>query len=142
MTRYVGGSHFDPDTGEVNGSAFERTPKDTDGVSVTRCRFFSAEVEKDHAEIRRIVGSRLKLGKTAVFVELNTGAILDALASFEEDVAVVEDPLPRDGEALPNPAHALIIGFPFKGEAVGSLRSEEAGDALRKIIRRKFPAVA
>ena len=141
LARYVGGAHFDPGTGEINGSAFERTAKDTDGVSVTRCRLFAADVSKDEAAIRRVVGSRLNLGKTAVFAEVNTGKVLDVLAVFEQDISVVQDPLLAEKGALPNPAHALIVGFPFKGEAVGSLKSEVAGDKLKQIIIRKFPAV-
>jgi hypothetical protein len=141
LTRYCGGAHFDADTGEVNGSAFDRNPKDIDGVSVTRCRFFSDVIEDDQNEIRRVVGSRLKFGKTAIFVELNTGDLLDALAEFEQEISVIQDPLPAQAGALPNPAHALIIGFPFRGEAIGSLKSELAGDRLRRIILRRFPAI-
>jgi hypothetical protein len=33
------------------------------------------------------------------------------------------------------------MGLPFKGESVGSLKSEVAGDKLKHIIIRKFPAV-
>jgi hypothetical protein len=142
IARYVGGAHFDPATNVINGSAFERSPKDNDGVSVTRCRYFSSDIDSDQSEIRRVVGSRLKLGKTAIFVEVNTGALLDALAEFEQDVTVVEDPLEAEEGLLANPAHALILGLPFKGEAVGSLKSEVAGDRLRELVLRRFPANA
>jgi hypothetical protein len=141
LARYVGGAHFDPGTGEINGSAFERTAKDTDGLSVTRCRFFAADVPTDDEAIRHVVGSRLKLGKTAVFAEVNTGQVLDVLGVFEQDVSIVQDPLLAKHAVLANPAHALIMGLPFKGESVGSLKSEIAGDKLKQIIIRKFPAV-
>lgn len=140
VTRYVGGAHFDPGTGQINGSAFDRTPRDVDGLSVNRVGFLGADVAADRAELRRVMGSRLTLGKTAVFVQLNVGEALDALAEFEEDIFFTPDPLEAVGDKLANPAHALCIGLPFKGEATGSLKSAVAGDRLRAVIRDRFPA--
>lgn len=142
IVRYVGASAFDRAMGLVNGSAFDRTPKDHDGVSVTRRGILAQDSLEDEDEIRRAVGSRLRLGLTAIFVELNVGEALHALAEFEQEVLVCEDPLQAENGYLPNPAHALILGLPFAGETVGSLRSEVASDRLRQIIRRRFPAVA
>ena len=141
VARYVGGSHFDPDTNQINGSAFERTPKDKDGVSVTRRNFLKSDTEEDRNEIRRIMASRLKFGKTAVFAELYIENALAALAEYEQDIHFCTDPLEEDGTELANPAHALLIGFPFKGDQVGSLKSEVAGDKLRKCISDKFAAI-
>ena len=140
VARYVGGMHFDPTTGQVNGSAFERTRKDHDGVSVTRRGIFSNDEAEDRAAIRKVTSSRLKLGKMAVFAELNVGNALESLAEFEQEVYFAADPLEAKGEALANPAHALLIGFPFLGEQVGSLTSELAGDRLRQCIHDRFPA--
>jgi hypothetical protein len=141
IVRYVGGRHVDHSTGIVNGSAFDRDQKDDDGLSFTRKAYFSSEENEDDIQIRKVVGSGLKLGKTAVFAQLNVRRALDALAEFEEEIRVVKNPLPANGETLPNPAHALMLGLPFKGEAIGSLKSEVAGDRLRQTIMRTFPAV-
>lgn len=141
VVRYVGAAHFEQDTGVLNGSAFDRGPKDTDGLSVTRRGVLSTKRLQDETNIRLVLGSRLKLGTNALFVELNVGGILDALEEFEQEVFVCEDPLPAAGKALANPAHALIAGLPFAGEAIGSLRSEVAGDKLRALVSHSFPAV-
>jgi hypothetical protein len=139
--RYVGGAHFDPDTGAVNASAFDRQPKDTDGLSFTRTGFWSAnDSDADDAQIRKIVGSRMAFGKSACFVEMNVGSAVDALSIDGEEFWFREDSLEAEGTMLANPAHALLIGLPYKGEIIGSLRSEVAGDRLCRVIKRRFPA--
>ncbi len=140
VARYVGALHIDPITGQINGSAFERSPKDTDGVSFTRRGMLAEDTDQDRAAIRGVVGSRLRLGRTAVFAELQVGDALAALERFDQDVSFVEDPLPAEGAMLANPAHALLIDLPFKGDHVGSLKSEAAGDYLRQCVRDRFPA--
>jgi hypothetical protein len=142
VVRYVGGKHVGNSTGALNGSAFDRTPKDSDGLSFTQRLILSKNPKSDEAEIRRVLGSRLTMGKTAVFAELNVRGALAALKAFEGDFHFREDALAKQGDMLANPAHALLIGLPFKGEAVGSLRSEHAGDLLRQTVIRTFPAVA
>lgn len=64
VVRYVGGSHFDPGTGGINGSAFERTPKDVDGVSFARRGVHSTVVAVDRDAIRRVAASRLSWAGT------------------------------------------------------------------------------
>jgi hypothetical protein len=141
IVRYVGGRHYDPNTGVINGGAFDRNSKDTDGLSVIRRYVFSTDDMVDQNHIRRVVGSRLKFGKTAVFAELNVGEMLRALDEFNQNISVVEDALEVDGDYLANPAHALIVGLPFAGEAIGSLKSEIAGDKIRTTIQSSFPAI-
>lgn len=141
VARYVGGSHFDPATNQINGSAFERTAKDHDGVSLNRRGLLDADPEKDRQEIRMITASRLKLGKTAVFAELQISCAIEALDEYSQDIYFCANPLDSNEKELANPAHALLIGFPFKGEQIGSLKSEVAGDKLRNCICDKFPAV-
>lgn len=141
VARYVGGAHIDGETGQINGSAFDRTPKDVDGVSFTRRGMFAAEAEADRTVIRQVVGSRLRLGRTAVFAEVQVGSTLKALHEFESSIEFVEDPLEPEENALANPAHALLIGYPFKNESIGSLKSEVAGDQLRLRILDRFAAV-
>lgn len=140
LARYVGGSHFDETTNQINGSAFDRMPKDHDGLSVNRCGVFDSNVDLDRQAMRVVTASRMKVGKTAVFIQFNTGAALDALAEFNQEILICEDPLPADGAALANPAHALVVGLPFKGESLGSLKSELAGARLRATIFDRFSA--
>lgn len=140
VVRYVGGAHVDGATGQINGSAFDRTAKDVDGLSFTRRGILAAEPMADRDAIRQVMASRLRLGNTAVFAELQVGTALDALKPFESEIFFIEDPLPPRATAMANPAHALMIGYPFAGEQVGSLRSEHAGDLLRLCITDRFAA--
>lgn len=137
--RHVGGSHID--NGVINGSAFERTAKDVDGVSISLRGVFSTSTKSDVSRIREVVGARRNLGRSSVFAELNAGTTLSVLQSFEEQVSIVSAPLECEGELPADPAHALIVGLPFKGETVGSLRSEVAGDLLARRIICTYPAV-
>ena len=141
VVRYVGGSQYDHATGVLNGEAFVRPQKDLDGMSFTQRLIFSTKSEDDKVEIRRVFASRMNVGKTAIFDELNVGRALAALTQFDDDFHFLADPLPAEGSKLANPAHALLIGLPFAGEAVGSLKSELAGDLLQKTVHDKFPAV-
>ena len=141
VVRYVGGSQYDHATGILNGEAFIRPLKDIDGMSFTQRLIFSTNSEDDKNEIRRVFASRMNVGKTAIFAELNVEKALTALAQFEEEFHFLADPLPLDGSKLANPAHSLLIGLPFAGEAVGSLKSELAGDFIRKTVHGKFSAV-
>jgi hypothetical protein len=141
VVRYAGASHYDDTTGEVNGSAFDRTLKDDDGLSVTRRGVFSKIQNTDENRIREVMNSRLTLGKKAIFVEVNVKQILSVLAEYEQNIFVEENPEQAEGTRLANPAHALVIGLPFVGEAVGSLKSEIASDKIRQIICHTFPAV-
>jgi hypothetical protein len=108
---------------------------------VNRRGLFDADPDRDRAEIRRVVGARRKLGATSIFVEIRVGTMLDALAEFEAEISVVADPLDAEGDWPANRAHALILGLPFVGETVGSLKSELAGDRIRQQILDRFPAV-
>ncbi|MEQ1551197.1 hypothetical protein [Sphingorhabdus sp.] len=140
VVRYVGGLHYDREKDQVAGSAFDRTTKDNDGLSFTQRRILDADSEADKDSIRKVFASRMSLGRTACFAELNVGKALDALDEFEQDFSFVENPIPAEGDKLANPAHVLLIGLPFKGEVVGTLRSELAGDRLCRAIIGKFPA--
>ena len=142
VARYVGGSHVDLNTGVINGSAFDRNHKDLDGLSFTECGVLSDDVSVDHKLIREVVGSRIKLGKKACFAQIAVGDALDTLDQFEVDFSFVADPLTAEQSALANPAHCLMLGLPFVGEVVASLRSELAGDLLRRVISGRFPAVS
>jgi hypothetical protein len=139
FVRYVGGSHIHGN--EIDGGAFERSPKDADGVSIAIRRIFSKNSEEDIAQIRSVVGARLKLGKTGVFAELNVGTALSVLHEFEESITIELAPLAAEGDWPHDPAHGLILGLPFKGEQIGSLRSELAGDLLARRIIGKYPAI-
>ncbi len=140
VVRYVGGSHYSEDTDEVDGSAFDRKPKDDDGLSFTRRFFLSGDEIDDQNKIREIFASRIKIGSTAQFAQLKVLDVLCVLAEFDEVFEFVEDQLDAEGEGLANPAHALLLGLPFAGESVGSLKSEVAGDLLSQCVTYCFPA--
>jgi hypothetical protein len=140
VVRYVGGSHIDEITGVINGSAFDRTVKDVDGLSVTRRLFLDSDDTRDQQAIRDVIGSRLFLGKTAVFAEVNVGQVRSLPQASSLGIELEEDPLPAEGLRLANPAHALILGLPIKGESVGSLRSEVLNDQLARLIEHRFQA--
>jgi hypothetical protein len=141
IVRYVGGSNYSASTGVLNGIAFERPPKDVDGLSVTQRLVLARNSEKDKTEIRTVFASRMTLGKTAVFAELNVGRALSKLARFDEEFFFLADPLPESDQKLANPAHALLKGLPFVGDEVGSLKSELAGDLLRSVVHDVFSAI-
>ena len=140
VVRYVGGSNYNDSTGVLNGIAFERPPKDINGLSVTQRLVLARNSEKDKTEIRKVFASRMTPGKTAVFAELNVGKALNVLKRFDEEFYFLSDPLPPCDQKLANPAHALLKGLPFVGEEVGSLKSERAGDLLRSVVHDIFSA--
>lgn len=142
VVRYIGGSKFDSVTGQVGGSAFERPLKDKDGLSFTRRYVFSTDDEQDKKSIRKVFSSRMKVGSTAQFAQLQVGEALASLREFDELFDFVEDPLTAEGDYLANPAHVLLEGLPFKGEVVGSLKSELAGDLLARCVTQVFSASA
>jgi hypothetical protein len=143
ILRYVSLTGYDPDANIVNGSAFDRKPKDDDGLSVTRVGVFSDDAEEDLRQIRFVSSKWLTIRKSGRFAELNVGSLYRALARLDrdiQDVSVVENPLEALNGKPANPAHALILGLPFRGEAVGSLTSELAGDLIRRTVIRLHPA--
>jgi hypothetical protein len=145
VVRYVGGSFVyveaDSDMFEVGAGAFERTTKDEDGLSFIERLILAKSSKADEDEIRRVLASRRSFGKTAQFAELNVEKALHALSYFDSEFYFCEDPLPTEGEKLANPAHALLIGLPFKGEPAGSMTSEFAGELLSGTVERLFPAI-
>lgn len=140
ICRFVGVRAYDRVTKKADASAFSRKKKDHDGLSVNRRGVFSEDVNIDNANIRAVMRCRLSMKATETFIVLNTGAILDALTEFGREVFVCQDPLPADGDILANPAHALIVGLPFKDEPIGSMTSEAVGDILRRLVTDYFPA--
>lgn len=132
VVRYARPSDVHGDT--LNGSAFDRKAADRDGVSVCRLGVFQAEPVGDLDQIRRAMGSRLRLKPAGRLAEISVGAIEDVGREVDELLFVVEDALPAEGGHPANPAHALIDGLPFKGASVGSLSSELAGDLLRRHV--------
>jgi hypothetical protein len=140
VVRYVGGLHYNHETGVVDGSAYGRRKNDDDGLSFTRRYIVAVDDETDKNQIRRIFASRLKIGKTAVFAQFSVADALDALSDYEEAFDFIENELEAEGQCLANPAHALLRGLPFVGEAVGSLKSEVAGDLLASRVDEIFHA--
>lgn len=140
VVRYVGGAHLDPKTNEINGSAFERSQKDTDGVSFNRRNIFCYCEKCDREKIISIMKTRMNLGKKSRFAEIIVGDVLKKLS--EEDgisICFYEDFLHEEPGIPSNPAHAILKGLPFTGEKIGSLSSELAGDLLRECIVYDYP---
>jgi len=140
VVRYVGGAHIDPKTNEINGSAFERSPKDKDGVSFNRRNIFCYFEKCDRENIISIMKTRMNLGKKSRFAEIIVGDVL-AKMSKEDGISIdfYEDFLDKEPGIPSNPAHALLKGLPFTGEKIGSLDSELAGDLLRQCIVNEYP---
>lgn len=140
VVRYVGGAHIDSKTNEINGSAFERSPKDKDGVSFNRRNIFCYCEKCDRENIISIMKTRMTLGKKSRFAEIVVGDVLAKMA--QEDgisIAFYEDFLDEEPGIPSNPAHAILKGLPFTGEKIGSLSSELAGDFLRQCIVHEYP---
>ncbi|TRD12308.1 hypothetical protein FGU71_10830 [Erythrobacter insulae] len=148
ILRYVRPS--DTDAGIVNGSAFERKPKDVDGVSVTRANYYSVDDDTDIECVRTVIGSNLNLAKTGLFARLPCDgvreigtiveAVLDVLAAPTQGTDF--DPLCDLGKkpdpGFANDAHAIISGLPFAGSDEGTLASELAGDLLCRTITKTY----
>lgn len=139
VVRYARPSDVDQD--KVNGSAFDRVPKDEDGVSVCRLGIFDAARDRDLAMIRVVLGSSLTLKPNGRLAEIGVSDIEAVGQEVGELLAVIEDALAANPPALANPAHALIDGLPFKGASIGSLTAELAGDLLKLRVSDLHPAI-
>lgn len=138
VVRYV--AEEDYDVGVISGTAFERVEKDHDGLSVNRLGILVADnVEADLIAIRSIMLTRsVPLDPEGCFAQLNVKQIRYIGHQLSVSIDVVESASagrPREGK-LPNPAHASIVGLPYKGNEY----AEYASDLLRKSVVRHFPA--
>ena len=136
--RYVGGSKFDTETARLLVAAFDRERKDEDGLSFNRTGILSSVQADDDNQIRAIMASRIIVGKNAVFAEMNVGDVCRQLAHFGGEFRFEAEPLEAEGTKLANPVHALLIGLPFVGETIDSLKSEVASDLLTQAVMRLF----
>ena len=136
--RYVGGSKFDAKTARLLVTAFDRERKDADGLSFNRTGILSSVQADDDNQIRAIIASRIIVGKNAVFAEMNVGDVSRQLEHFGGEFQFEADPLEPEGTKMANPVHALLIGLPFVGETIDSLKSEVANDLLTQVVRRIF----
>lgn len=128
------------DDGIVDGSAFERCPKDKDGVSVVRRMVLAKLHDADLQQIRKVVASRMRIGGESFFAEINVGSALVVLREFDNSIRIIKDPLAKNGAKLANPAHALIVDLPLQHEKVGGLLSQVAGDLLARLVIALHPA--
>ena len=115
VLRYVGGRHFDIDKETVDGGAFLRKKKDTDGLSVNWLECFPGSLEDQAAGVRR--AARIKYGSTAGLARLNVGQSINSVRENHPErlaLSFVHDPLPAEDEHASDPSHSLIAGAPFE----------------------------
>jgi hypothetical protein len=115
VLRYVGGRACDIDKGTVDGGAFLRKNKDTDGLSVNWLEWFPGSLEEQVAGVRQ--AARIKYGPTAGLVRLNVGRSINFVRQNHPErltLSFVHDPLPAEDEHAADPSHSLIKGGPFE----------------------------
>lgn len=136
ILRHVKGRQFDSKTGGINGEAFKRRQKDSDGLSVYWLECFA---ELDHRgqlqEIRR--RCRLTRTKTHRFAKLNVGTLLENLRVEQPLLDVVRDPLPATADYEEDPSHSLITGLP---DALDE-RAGLIGDMIACCVEKTYPAL-
>lgn len=141
VVRHVDRRSYDSSTNEYDPSAFYRTKKDQDGLSFMQRLVLANEDHADRKEIQRVFALRYKPHKKDVFAELNVHDALETLRDFGQELFFCADPIPASDEIEANDAHVLMIGLPFEGDKIGSLRFEVAGDRLGKVVKGNFPAI-
>ena len=137
VLHYVGATSVSPN--RIDGSAFQL--RDTDmsevgpGVSFHWLNFFGDMSRNSQVDCSRML-SRLKLGKRAIFAELNVGNTLDRIMDRVSGARFESRPLPKEGEFLADPSHSKLLGLP----APGTLESELVGDMIAECVQRRYPA--
>jgi hypothetical protein len=115
VLRYVGGRACDIDKGTVDGGAFLRKKKDTDGLSVNWLECFPGSLEDQAAGVRR--AARIKYGPTAGLVRLNVGQSKSFVRENHPErlaLSFLHDPLPAEGKHAADPSHSVMGGGPFE----------------------------
>jgi hypothetical protein len=138
VLRYVGGRDFDIDKGTVDGGAFLRKKKDTDGLSVNWLECFPGSFEDQAAGVRRV--ARIKYGSTAGLARLNVGRSINSVRENHPErltLSFVHDPLPAEDKYAADPSHSLIVGAPFEDAPDAEL----LGDLIAQCVAPPvFPA--
>jgi hypothetical protein len=138
VLRYVGGRDCDVDKGTVEGGAFLRKKKDTDGLSANWLECFPGSLEDQAAGVRRV--ARINYGSTAGLVRLNVGRSISFVRENHPEhltLSFIHDPLPAEGKHAADPSHSLIKGGPFEDAPDAEL----LGDLIAQcVVPPVFPA--
>jgi hypothetical protein len=138
VLRYVGGRDFDIEKGTVEGGAFLRKKKDTDGLSANWQEWFSGWLQDQVAGVRR--AARLAYGSTAGLARLNVGQSITFIRENHPErltLSFVHDPLPAEDKHPADPSHSLIRGAPFENGPEADL----VGDLIAQcVVPPVFPA--
>lgn len=126
VARYVGASGRDPDSGELQASAF--LPRRTDGnsLSVNWLEFFGPRWHDCLDQVRTVLAGKLsRVGSSAVLAVLKVGNTLErVLAELPDEgrlLTVVHDPEDRVTHGHDDPSHAAIVGYTTDDEVVAEL---------------------
>ena len=139
VLRYVGGRDFDIDKGTVDGGAFLRKKKDTDGLSVNWLEWFPGSLEDQVAGVRR--AARLRYGSTAGLARLNVGQSISFVRENHPErlaLSFLHDPLPAEDKHAADPSHSLIVGAPFQDGPDADLFADLIAHC---VVPPVFPAV-
>jgi hypothetical protein len=115
VLRYVGGRDFDIDKGTVDGGAFLRKKKDTDGLSVNWLEWFAGSLEDQVDGARQ--AARLTYGRTGGLARLNVGQSISFVRENHPErlaLSFLHDPLPAEDKHAADPSHSLMVGAPFQ----------------------------
>ena len=136
MVRYVGLTGVRD--GKVDRAQFCLRPGE-DGLSVNWLECFDHPTnEQQIAAVRRVIHRRL--GRQAVFAELNVGDLRRHLRAELPDIRCVSTPQPPDDRfPEPDPSHSDIMGLPPPAAANHALI---IGDMIAKRVQAQHPAVA
>ena len=120
-----------PTRAEIPATAFVRSPRDTNGLSVNWREFFSGNLEEQVASVRQVI--RQTLRKNGRFFLINVDAVNAHLAIHAPDVSMgaIEDPLEAEGGRPADPSHALLTGLPVHDD---SPEVERIGDLVAQCI--------
>ena len=103
IVRLVGGSKIDGDIVHPNAFNGQR-------ISVNWLECVDGSKDQQLDRVRSV--SRLKLGSTAKFAELEVSGVRQCGKGSDFELDVVEDPLPANENEPAAPCHAEIIGVP------------------------------
>jgi hypothetical protein len=107
--------------GQITGAAFQLRQTE-ESLSVNWLEFLKLE-NRDHEiqEIRKVLGSKLKLGTTAKIAVLNVGKIISCVRTKSTDSRVLKiSHNPEEND----PSHSGIYGYRYEDQLIADLIAE------------------
>ena len=120
-----------PTRAEIPGTAFVRSPKDTDGLSVNWHECFPGILEEQVVAVRQLIRQTLKKNGRFLLIDVDTVKAHLAMHAPDVNLAAIEDPLEADSDYFADPSHALLMGLPTHDD---SPESERIGDLIAQCI--------